>query len=76
LPTLPDGSIQVEQMWKRFRADKNIPLFYDQMKQLGKSVTRRGGPEYRWVLKDVNFSVEPGESVALIGITASGPYSA
>ncbi len=72
MPTLPDGSIRVEHVWKRFRADKNIPLLYDQLHQLRKSVTRRGGPEYRWVLKDVNFSVEPGESVALIGINGSG----
>ena len=72
MPTLPDGSIRVEQVWKRFRADKNIPLFYDQLHQLRKSVTRRGGAEYRWVLKDVNFKVEPGESVALIGINGSG----
>jgi ABC-type polysaccharide/polyol phosphate transport system ATPase subunit len=72
LPTLPDGSIRVEQVWKRFRADKNIPLFYDQLIQLRKSMTKRGGAEYRWVLKDVNFTVEPGESVALVGINGSG----
>ena len=69
---MPDGSIRVEQVWKRFRADKNIPLFYDQLHQLKKSMTKKGGQEYRWVLKDVNFSVEPGESVALVGINGSG----
>jgi ABC-type polysaccharide/polyol phosphate transport system ATPase subunit len=35
-------------------------------------MTKRGGAEYRWVLKDVNFTVEPGESVALVGINGSG----
>jgi len=25
LPTLPDGTIQVENVWKRFRADHYVP---------------------------------------------------
>ncbi len=72
MPTLPDGSIHVDQVWKRFRADKTIPLFYDQMHRLGKRFLGRQAQEYRWVLKDVNLEVEPGESLALIGINGSG----
>ena len=68
MPTLPDGSIHVDQVWKRFRADKTIPLFYDQMHRLGKRFLGRQAQEYRWVLKDVNLEVKPGESLALIGI--------
>jgi len=72
LPTLPDGSIQVEHVWKKFRADKTVPKFYDQMKRLGTSISNAGKREYRWVLKDVSFDVEPGGTVALIGINGSG----
>jgi len=71
LPTLPDGSIKVEQVWKKFRADRTRPLFYDQVQRLKRSVTS-GPSEYRWVLKDVNLEVEPGGSLALIGINGSG----
>jgi lipopolysaccharide transport system ATP-binding protein len=70
LPTLPEGTIQVENVWKRFRADQTAPLFYDQLKRLGRSIgTRRS---YRWVLKDINLEVEPGSSTALIGVNGSG----
>lgn len=72
MPTLPDGSIRVEHVWKKFRADKTVPLFYDQMHRLRKSMSKQGGQEYRWVLKDVNMEVAPGESLALIGINGSG----
>ncbi len=71
MPTLPDGSIRVEHVWKKFRADRAKPLFYDQLLRLRKSVLA-GDPEYRWVLKDVNLEVEPGGSLALIGINGSG----
>lgn len=73
MPTLPDGSIRVDHVWKRFRADQTVPLFYEQMKRLTHSVrnseVRRN---YRWVLKDINLEVNPGESLALIGINGSG----
>jgi ABC-2 type transport system ATP-binding protein len=72
LPTLPDGSIEVEHVWKKFRSDKAQPFFYDQIIRLGRRVKERGDPGYRWVLKDVNMTVSPGESMALIGINGSG----
>ncbi len=72
MPTLPDGTIQVEQVWKRFRADRTVPKFYDQMKRIGKTIGKRGRYEYRWVLKDINFDLEPGGTLALIGINGSG----
>lgn len=69
MPTLPDGSIQLDQVWKKFRADVTQPLFYDQMKRIGKSSS---GRKFRWVLKDINLDIEPGTSTALIGINGSG----
>ena len=38
MPTLPDGTIQVEHVWKKFRADRTVPKFYDQMKRFGNSI--------------------------------------
>ena len=72
MPTLPDGSIEVEHVWKKFRSDKAQPFFYDQLALLGRRVKKSGPSGYRWVLKDVNFTVNPGESMALIGINGSG----
>jgi len=72
LPTLPDGSIEVDHVWKKFRSDKAQPFFYDQLALLGRRVKKSGPSGYRWVLKDVNFTVNPGESMALIGINGSG----
>ena len=59
-------------MWKKFRADKTVPQFYDQMKRFGKSIGTGARHDYRWVLKDVTFEVAPGGSLALIGINGSG----
>ena len=72
MPTLPNGSIDVEHVWKRFRSDRAQPKFYDQMALIGRRMRERRRPGYRWVLKDVNFTVAPGESMALVGINGSG----
>jgi ABC-type polysaccharide/polyol phosphate transport system ATPase subunit len=72
LPTLPEGAIQVDHVWKRFRADLTVPQFYEQMKRLTKVVRASGRDNYRWVLKDINLDIEPGASTALIGINGSG----
>ncbi len=72
MPTLPDGAIQVERVWKKFRADKTVPKFYDQVRRFGKSIATGSRHDYRWVLRDVSFEVPPGGTLALIGINGSG----
>jgi ABC-2 type transport system ATP-binding protein len=72
LPTLPDGTIAVEEVWKKFRADKTVPKFYDQLKRFGKSIGTGARHDYRWVLKDVSLEVPPGGTLGLIGINGSG----
>jgi ABC-type polysaccharide/polyol phosphate transport system ATPase subunit len=71
LPTLPDGTIRADQIWKRFRADRAHPTFHDQLVGLGKRLRERG-KQWRWVLRDVNLHVEPGQTVALVGLNGSG----
>lgn len=72
MPTLPDGTIAVEEVWKKFRADKTVPKFYDQVKRFGKSIGTGARHDYRWVLKDVSLAVPPGGTLGLIGINGSG----
>jgi ABC-type polysaccharide/polyol phosphate transport system ATPase subunit len=72
LPTLPNGSIRVEQVWKKFRADRTAPLFYDQLLRARRSLSKGNEKPYRWVLKDVSVNVEPGGTLGLIGINGSG----
>jgi ABC-type polysaccharide/polyol phosphate transport system ATPase subunit len=72
LPTLPNGSIRVDQVWKKFRADRTAPLFYDQLPRARRSLSKGNEKAYRWVLKDVSVNVEPGGTLGLIGINGSG----
>ena len=72
MPTLPNGSIRVEHVWKKFRADRTAPLFYDQILRMRRSLSKSVRKDYRWVLKDINLEVEPGGTLGLIGINGSG----
>lgn len=67
----PEGTIRAEHVWKRFRAD---PMPLQLRAQLGNLKKMIGGQRrgWRWVLNDVGFEVEPGQSVGLVGINGSG----
>jgi ABC-type polysaccharide/polyol phosphate transport system ATPase subunit len=71
---LPEGTIVVDQIWKRFRADRvRQRRTSDFAERLGRRVSGQAPPNpWRWVLKDVNFRAEPGEAIGLIGINGSG----
>jgi len=75
LPTspkgLPPGTVLAEHAWKRFRADRTLPMFQDQILLLGRWLKGYRRP-YRWVLRDVNLHVEPGRTYGLIGVNGSG----
>ena len=62
----------MEHVWKKFRADRTAPLFYDQFVRLRNSMGKSGKADYRWVLKDVSLDVEPGGTLGLIGVNGSG----
>jgi ABC-type polysaccharide/polyol phosphate transport system ATPase subunit len=71
LPTLPEGTVRAEQVWKRFRTDKALPEFREQLKVLGKRIKGQQR-DFRWVLRDVNLHVEPGHTQAIVGVNGSG----
>jgi ABC-2 type transport system ATP-binding protein len=71
LPTLPNGTVLADHVWKRFRADRSRALFQDQLMRMGRRLKGQRR-DYRWVLKDVNLHVEPGKSHAIIGVNGSG----
>jgi ABC-type polysaccharide/polyol phosphate transport system ATPase subunit len=71
LPTLPKGSIVADHVWKQFRADRTRPRLHDHLTRLGRQV-RGERRRWRWALRDISFTVEPGGSTALIGLNGSG----
>jgi len=60
-----------EHVWKRFRVDRPLPLFQEQIKLLGRWLQGQRR-DFRWVLRDVNLHVEPGKTYGLIGVNGSG----
>ena len=71
MPTLPKGTVHADQVWKRYRADRTLPLFQEQIKVFGKWL-RGERRDFRWVLRDVNLHVEPGKTYGIIGVNGSG----
>lgn len=74
MPTSPEGTVRADRVWKRFRADRPPRRLLETLESLpGRLFTSRdAGSRWRWALREVSFSVEPGESVGLIGSNGSG----
>jgi ABC-type polysaccharide/polyol phosphate transport system ATPase subunit len=68
-----EGAVKVDHLWKRFRVDRGRRLLRD---HLSRSYTRVRGSKndhtWRWVLKDIDFEVAPGDSVGIIGANGAG----
>src|SRR4051794_17476572 len=70
LSTFSDGTVVADRLWKRFRKDQARPFLGDQLRALAKR--RPAHDRYRWVLRDVDFRIEPGEAVAVVGSNGAG----
>jgi ABC-type polysaccharide/polyol phosphate transport system ATPase subunit len=71
LSTSSDGTIHVDRLWKRFRVDRSRPFLADQVRAATRRLAERD-PKWRWVLRDIDFSVAPGESVGVVGSNGAG----
>ncbi|HZJ26324.1 MAG TPA: ABC transporter ATP-binding protein [Acidimicrobiia bacterium] len=68
-----EGEVVVDQVWKRFRVDRGRQLLRDHAKRAhGKIRGTAGDNPWRWVLRDISFSVEPGEAVGVVGANGAG----
>jgi ABC-type polysaccharide/polyol phosphate transport system ATPase subunit len=67
-----DGSIVVDNVWKRFRSDDDSGLALAEMRRW--NARRRGDVTtgWRWVLQSISFEIAAGETVGLLGINGSG----
>lgn len=65
------GTITVEHLWKRFHSDRAPRALRDRM---GTIRRRRNSTADKWrfVLRDINLSLQPGDAVGLIGSNGSG----
>jgi ABC-type polysaccharide/polyol phosphate transport system ATPase subunit len=66
---LPEGTINTNHVWKRFRADATRRLLRDRVNNLTR---KRDRQKFRWVLKDIDLEVPPGSAVGLVGANGSG----
>jgi ABC-type polysaccharide/polyol phosphate transport system ATPase subunit len=72
LPTLLKGTVETEEVWKRFRSDDRPSYLQDQLSRAGDRLRGRSRPSYRWALNDISFSAKPGESWGLVGANGAG----
>jgi lipopolysaccharide transport system ATP-binding protein len=71
---LPEGGIEVSHVWKRFRTYRGRRLLRDRLENFGNRMRGRPGLKnpWRWVLRDIDFKIEPGEAVGVVGVNGSG----
>lgn len=66
------GTVAARHVWKRFRTDRHKPQLRHHVGELRSRLGRAERERWRWALRDLDFAVEPGDSVGLIGPNGSG----
>ncbi len=68
-----EGAVSVDHVWKRFRVDRGRRLLRDHLSRAGNTIRgSRNDDSWRWVLRDIDFQVAPGESVGIVGSNGAG----
>src|SRR6516162_6842388 len=76
-PRVPDGSgrIEFDHVWFAYRT---LAQAAEEAARKGEKLKAAAGgdgnllDEYDWVLRDVSFTIEPGDTVAIVGHTGAG----
>ncbi len=68
----PRGTVRVEHIWKRFRLDPRRSLLREELHRLRQRLRGEGDLGWRWALRDIGFSMDPGDSIGLVGPNGSG----
>jgi ABC-type polysaccharide/polyol phosphate transport system ATPase subunit len=68
---LRDGELVAHRVWKRFRPTMLGRKLSAHLKHLPKRLAGER-PTWMWALREVDFRVEPGEAVGLVGANGSG----
>jgi ABC-type polysaccharide/polyol phosphate transport system ATPase subunit len=68
----PEGTILASRVWKRFRADRRRMLLRDELERLRNRMQGLREQRWRWALRDVSLTAQPGESIGLVGVNGSG----
>jgi ABC-2 type transport system ATP-binding protein len=68
---VPAGAVRAEHIWKRFRPDRQRRRLADRLQVARRFLAGHRRP-WTWALRDVGFTLEPGESLGLVGTNGSG----